>query len=212
MCISFWRSKILLSTFSLEKGRNCSKLSLQKGNPYVWTCNKTLFLRAYVANWWQYGSACPGVLGFAFDSLHILQWIYIWNPFLVGKMRLIQNIKKTESSSPLRKPVQYANRFMKWLFTGELAFDMLFIQLSWHCGKITFFCLFLIHTFIQFTNSNGANTTRSCRAAERTMHWTMSRSEHFSVLSTNETQELGNIFILQDMNFHTYFSRNKMFI
>lgn len=106
-----------------------------------------------------------------FDSLHILQWIYIWNPFLVGKMRFIQNIKKIESSSPLRKPVQYANRFMKWLFTGELAFDMLFIQLSWHCGKITFFCLFLIHTFIQFTNSNGANTTRSCRAAERTMHW-----------------------------------------
>lgn len=93
MCISFCRSKILLSTFSLEKGRNCSKLSLQwKGNPYVWTCNKTLFLRAYVANWWQHGSACPGVLGFAFDSLHILQWIYIWNPFLVGKMRFIQNI------------------------------------------------------------------------------------------------------------------------
>lgn len=72
-CLSFWRSEMLLSTFSLEKERNRSKLSLQwKGNPYVWTCNKTLFLKAYVANWWLHGSACPGVLAFAFDSLHIL--------------------------------------------------------------------------------------------------------------------------------------------
>lgn len=85
-CISFWRSKILLSTFSLEKERNHSKLSLQwKGNPYAWTCNKTLFLKACVANWWQHGSACPGVLGFALNSLHILLLICILNPFLVGK-------------------------------------------------------------------------------------------------------------------------------
>lgn len=76
-----------------------------------------------------------------------------------------------------------------WLFTGGLAFDTLFIQLSWHCGKITFFCFFLIHTFIQFTNSNGANTTSSCRADERTMHWKNTQIEHFSVLSTNETDK-----------------------
>lgn len=171
MCISFCRAKILLSTFSLEKGRNCSKLSLQwKGNPYVWTCNKTLFLRAYVANWWQHGSACPGVLGFAFDSLHILQWIYIWNPFLVGKMRFIQNILKIGSSSLLHKPVQYANGFNEVIVYRRISFWHAF-QSTRRCGKITFLCLFLIHTFIQFTNSNGANTTRTCRAAERTMHW-----------------------------------------
>lgn len=103
-------------------------------------------------------------------------------------MRFIQNVEKIK----VLHWVSLCNMqmdLMKWLFTGELAFDMLFIQLSWHCGKITFLGLFLIHTFTQFTNSNGANTARSCRAAERTMHWNNVQMEHFRLLSTNETNK-----------------------
>lgn len=77
-CISFWRSKILLSTFSLEKGRNCSKPSLKwEGNPSVWTFNKTPFLKASVGNWWWHGSVCLLVHGFALHSLHIFHSLNI---------------------------------------------------------------------------------------------------------------------------------------
>lgn len=100
---------------------------------------------------------------------------------------------------------------MKWLFTGELAFDMLFSQLS-VVGRL--------HSYICFSstllyNSPTAMVQTPPGLAEQLREQctgTMCRLEHFSVLSTNETRELRHIFILQDRNFYTYFSRNKRFI
>lgn len=102
---------------------------------------------------------------------------------------------------------------MKWLFIGELAFDLLVIQFSWHYEEITFLYLFLIQNFIQSTGSYSANKSRRSKAADWTMHknnvqiWSFQCAWH-----QLDSHKLKSIFILYNRNFYTHFSGTKKFI